>query len=66
MTKGCSMIQWEEVMVNENNHLICPECKGLAEQIIGIFGNPCYAHIPKSRQTPQSEQSRLMDELGIE
>lgn len=59
------MIQWEKVTINGNGELICPECKKLAEQVIGVFGNPCYAHIPKLRQVSLTAQSRLIEELGI-
>lgn len=39
----CKLIQWEKVHTI-NGESVCPECHEPAEMILGIFGQPCYAH----------------------
>jgi len=44
--KICYLIQWERKKppTDEDGRLICPECGEPAELILGVFGQPCYAH----------------------
>lgn len=45
----CTLIQWQRVKPVTDSHgeLICPRCGAPAEVVIGVTGDPCYAHIPK-------------------
>ena len=39
----CLMIQWGETYT-VNGVPCCPECDAPAEMVIGVLGNPCWAH----------------------
>ena len=41
---SCLLIQWEEVSVDAKGKPICPRCNAPAEMVLGVFGNPCFAH----------------------
>lgn len=45
MKKPCLLIQWEAVCTLDGK-LVCPKCHEPAEEILGVFGQPCYAHVP--------------------
>ena len=44
---NCLMIQWSQLHTDINGDPVCPECGAPAENVIGIVGEPCWAHIPK-------------------
>ena len=46
MKKSCKLIQWEK-LYTINGISCCPECHEEAELILGVFGNPCWAHKPR-------------------
>lgn len=41
--KTCLMIQWEGDYFR-GGIAVCPKCNQPAEKILGVFGNPCWAH----------------------
>jgi len=41
--ESCRLIQWEESCLAKGKP-VCPKCGKPAEMIIGVFGNPCFAH----------------------
>lgn len=47
--KGCKKIQWTPVCLDQEDNIVCPECGGPAEMILGVFANPCYAHTIPSK-----------------
>lgn len=49
---GCTMIQWQrtEPPTGPTGKPICPQCGAPAEQVLGLFGQPCWAH-KRTRRT---------------
>jgi hypothetical protein len=41
--KFCKMIQWSDLYVRDDLPR-CPKCEEEAEMIIGLMGEPCWAH----------------------
>jgi hypothetical protein len=48
----CLLIQWERPKppVDNEGNPVCPWCGSLAEMILGVFGQPCWAHDPEARK----------------
>jgi len=46
--RKCMLIQWAKVHLRDGEPA-CPQCGKPAEMILGVFANPCYAHIPKEK-----------------
>jgi hypothetical protein len=40
---SCKLIQWKK-LCTLNGEAVCPECHEPAEMILGIFGEPVWAH----------------------
>lgn len=43
MKVSCKLIQWKKLCTLDGK-AVCPSCHEPAEQVIGIFGEPVYAH----------------------
>lgn len=54
----CRLIQWEQTAVDDKGNLVCPRCKEPAEMVLGVFGNPCYAH----KEAPSKRTARAVRE----
>lgn len=60
--KECLKIQWSETYTI-NGVPCCPSCNAEAEMVIGLFGNPCWAHkikTSKKRGRPGLGGKRLI------
>jgi hypothetical protein len=44
--KSCMLIQWTRPITptDSEGKPVCPDCGEPAEMILGVFGNPCWAH----------------------
>lgn len=49
MTRNtCNLIQWSK-LETRNGKPVCPECGEPAENILGMLGEQCWAHAPKTK-----------------
>lgn len=46
----CLKIQWSKICTDDAGNPICPDCKKPAEMVLGLFGNPCFAHKPEKKK----------------
>ena len=54
---SCTLIQWSEhkTTLDRDGKPVCPECRAPAEMVIGIKGEPCWAHWSPITNKPISE-----------